>query len=108
MVSHVDAVYGVKGLRSLKDQLSIGLTYSTGKLVGTCGQKGTDSRDRYHTVVDCLYSSNYVCLSYAVQKNRSFLNKILLAEPAVRLKSRAVAILARLNKSRGRAPGHSI
>ena len=55
MVSYVDAFYGVKGLRSLKDQLSVGHTYCTGKLAETYGQKVTDSRDRYHTVLDYFF-----------------------------------------------------
>ena len=48
----VDAVYGVEGLRSLKDQLSIGHTYYTGALAETYGRKGFDLRFRYHTVLD--------------------------------------------------------
>ena len=51
----VDAVYGVKGLRSLKDQLSIGHAYYTGELAETYGQKGPDSRDRYHTVLNNFF-----------------------------------------------------
>ena len=51
----VDAVYGVEGLRSLKDQLSIGHTYYTGKLAETYGQKGSDSRDRCHMVLNDFF-----------------------------------------------------
>ena len=55
MTGYVDALYGVKRLRSLKDQLSIGHTYCTGKLAENYGQKGFDSGDWYHTVLDYFF-----------------------------------------------------
>ena len=60
----VDAVYGVEGLRSLKDQLSIGHTYYTEGLAETYGHRGPESSDRY------------------IHKNRSFMNRVQFYQPS--------------------------